>query len=198
MQKMLAKEDGPLAPDMTYLQDWMKRPNMGCVYLIGADSDVYEKPILEDLVVVKRQRGHNLATRTVADFWVRVWRHILFWRPKVKVFSIRVTYMVHRLILYKAPGSGMYANTIHYSDSNLTKVGEIIGTMCASTLPVLAIVILYSVQNMGRRLAAIAIFTSIFSAVLGIFSNGRRIEIFAATAGYISDYFRKCSWALLT
>lgn len=89
-------------------------------------------------------------------------------------------------MLNKAPSSGLYANTIHYSDSTLTRTGEVIGTMCASTLPVLAIVILYCVQSMGKRLAAIAVFTSIFSAVLGIFSDARRIEIFAATAGYVS------------
>ncbi|KAH7381374.1 hypothetical protein DE146DRAFT_793337 [Phaeosphaeria sp. MPI-PUGE-AT-0046c] len=165
LQKMLAKEEGPLAPDITYLQDWMKRTTMGCVYLIGADSDVYEKPVLEDLIAIKRHRGHNLASRTIADFWVKVWRRMIFWRTT-------------------APSSGMYANTIHYSDSTLTKLGEVLGTMCASTLPVLAIVTLYYVQSMGRRLAAIAVFTSIFSAVLGIFSNGRRIEIFAATAGF--------------
>jgi hypothetical protein len=57
--------------------------------------------------------------------------------------------------------------------------------MCASMLPILAIVILYFIQSMSRRLGAIAAFTFIFSAVLGVFSNGRRIEIFAATAGYV-------------
>jgi hypothetical protein len=79
----------------------------------------------------------------------------------------------------------MYSNTIHYSDSVLTRTGEIVGTMCASMLPILAIVILYFIQSMSRRLGAIAAFTFIFSAVLGVFSNGRRIEIFAATAGYV-------------
>jgi hypothetical protein len=79
----------------------------------------------------------------------------------------------------------MYSNMIHYSDSALTRAGKILGTMCASMLPVLAIVILYFIQSMGRRLGVIAAFTFIFSAVLGVFSNGRRIEIFAATAGYV-------------
>lgn len=60
---------------------------MGCVYLIGADSDVYEKSELEDLIAIKRHRGHNLATRTVADFWVRVWRRIICWKPKVQEFQ---------------------------------------------------------------------------------------------------------------
>jgi hypothetical protein len=58
--------------------------------------------------------------------------------------------------------------------------------MCASTLPVLAIVILYFVQSMGRRLAAIAVFTSLFSAAVGVCSTSRGIEIFAATAGFVS------------
>jgi hypothetical protein len=59
----------------------------------------------------------------------------------------------------------MYSNTIHYSDSVLTRTGEIVGTMCASMLPILAIVILYFIQSMSRRLGAIAAFTFIFSAV---------------------------------
>jgi hypothetical protein len=73
--KQLAQQDGPLARDMSYLQRWMKRPDMGYVYLLGADSDVYEKPELKDLVNVKRHQGrNNLAARVVADFAVRMWR----------------------------------------------------------------------------------------------------------------------------
>jgi hypothetical protein len=73
--KQLAQQDGPLARDMSYLQQWMKRPDMGYVYLLGADSDVYEKPDLKELVNVKRDQGrNNLAARVVADFAVRMWR----------------------------------------------------------------------------------------------------------------------------
>jgi hypothetical protein len=79
----------------------------------------------------------------------------------------------------------MYNNTIQYSDSALTKTGEAIGIVCASMLPVTAIVLLYAIESMGRRLGAIAAFTFIFSAILGVFSNGRRIEIFAATVGCV-------------
>jgi hypothetical protein len=70
--KQLAQQDGPLARDMSYLQQWMKRPDMGYVYLLG---DVYEKPELKELVNVKRHQGrNNLAARVVADFAVRMWR----------------------------------------------------------------------------------------------------------------------------
>jgi hypothetical protein len=61
----------------------------------------------------------------------------------------------------------MYSNTIHYSDNALKKTGKVVGTMCASMLPVLAIVILYLIQSMGRRLGAIAAFTFIFLCCLG-------------------------------
>jgi hypothetical protein len=44
VQRYLAKEDGPLARDMTFLQHWMERPSMGFVHLLAGDSDVYERP----------------------------------------------------------------------------------------------------------------------------------------------------------
>jgi hypothetical protein len=66
----------------------------------------------------------------------------------------------------------------------LSIVGALIGMMCASTLPVLAIAVLYCLKSTGGRLAAIAVLTSIFSAMLGIFSSSRGVEIFAATAGF--------------
>lgn len=77
----------------------------------------------------------------------------------------------------------MYGDTIEYSDSTLAKVTMLFGTALASTLPVLAILVLYFVRDMGRRLAIIAVFTPLFSAAISIFTNGKGIEIFTATAG---------------
>lgn len=56
------------------------------------------------------------------------------------------------------------------------------GTVCATLLPVLAVVILYHVASMERRLAIIGIFTAIFSTALGVLTNGRVVETFSATA----------------
>lgn len=66
-----------------------------------------------------------------------------------------------------------------YSETNLIRVGAVV---LASTLPVLAIVILSLVTRMERRLAIIAAFTATFSTLLGMFSSGREIEIFSATS----------------
>lgn len=52
----------------------------------------------------------------------------------------------------------------------------------ASMLPVVATVVLSLVSRMERRLAIIAIFTAIYSALLGVFGNGGAVEMFSATA----------------
>lgn len=65
----------------------MKRPSMGVVYLLGADSDVYEKPDLPDLLVIKRHRNHTLATRIVGDLWMQFWYHCLGTKPAVTLPS---------------------------------------------------------------------------------------------------------------
>jgi hypothetical protein len=47
---------------------------------------------------------------------------------------------------------------------------------------VIAIVVLYYVASMTRRLAIIGVFTAIFSAALGLLTNSRVVEIFGTTA----------------
>ncbi|ORY15534.1 hypothetical protein BCR34DRAFT_598283 [Clohesyomyces aquaticus] len=163
VQTLLAKHDGPLKRDLIFLQNWKKRPSMGYVYLLGANQDIWENPVVEDLIAVKRHEGHSLATRVIGDFLVYWWRR----------FSGKKS---------RQPRDEKYANTIHYSNSSLAKASALLGAVCASTLPVLAIVVLSCVHSMTRRLAIIVVFTPIFSLVLGIFTNGRGIEIFAATA----------------
>ncbi|OAG07047.1 uncharacterized protein CC84DRAFT_1242060 [Paraphaeosphaeria sporulosa] len=163
LQTMLAKQSGPLDRDMQFLQEWIKRPSMGYVYLLGADADVWEKPDLADLVVLKRPERQSTASRVVGDFVVLWWNRI-FRKKKQPVTDSN------------------YTNTVIYSDSTLAKASAVVGSACASTLPVLAIIILYTVKSMSRRLAVITLLTPLFSAALGIFSSGRAIENFAATA----------------
>lgn len=50
---------------------------MGYVYLLGPDRNVWEKPDLADLIVLKRHKGHSLATRIIGDFLVYWWHKIL-------------------------------------------------------------------------------------------------------------------------
>jgi zinc transporter ZupT len=59
---------------------------------------------------------------------------------------------------------------------------SIVATALSSLLPVLAIVILYIVQNMPARLGIIAGFTAGFSFLLSLITNADRVANFSATA----------------
>ena len=75
-----------------------------------------------------------------------------------------------------------YANTVYYSDETLNAASAAVGIICSFVLPVMAIILLYVVQSMARRLAIIAVFTPLFTTVLLVCSPSRSIEICAATA----------------
>jgi len=49
-----------------------------------------------------------------------------------------------------------------------------------------AIVCLYAVVSPTKKLGIIAAFTTLFAANVGLLTNARRAELFAATAGYDS------------
>jgi hypothetical protein len=73
-------------------------------------------------------------------------------------------------------------NLFHYSDSHLLRVIDTIATLMASMAPLVSILILYFVQNLGYRLAIVCVFTLAFSTSLSVITKARRIEIFACTA----------------
>jgi hypothetical protein len=75
-------------------------------------------------------------------------------------------------------------NTVHYADSKVTSIAALFGTVIASLLPILAIVVLYVVTDMPKRLGLLAVFTASFSTSLWFLTEGRPIEIFSATAAY--------------
>jgi hypothetical protein len=76
LQTMLAKQNGPLGRDLAFLQEWIKRPTMGYVYLLGPDSDVWEKPDLAVLIVLRRSERQSTASRVIGDFVVLWWNRV--------------------------------------------------------------------------------------------------------------------------
>lgn len=73
-------------------------------------------------------------------------------------------------------------NTAMYSQDGLERISRIVATTIASTLPIASIVVLYSINSTLTRLAMVGLFTAIFSFVLALFTSGKPIEIFSATA----------------
>lgn len=74
------------------------------------------------------------------------------------------------------------AGFTEYSDQKLKGFSEIVGTLLSSIIPITATITLYFVERMPIRLAMVAVYMVIFCGVLGVFTNARRVEIFAATA----------------
>ncbi len=76
-----------------------------------------------------------------------------------------------------------------YSDSAILKSANLIGTVLASLLPVLAIVVLYLVKGTGARLGLVGLFSALFSTCLWFLNDGRLVEVFSATSAYVVHVF---------
>jgi xanthosine utilization system XapX-like protein len=67
-------------------------------------------------------------------------------------------------------------------DRRVARFVTILSTLNAAGLLVGAIVSLYSINSPKTKLGIIALFTALFAINVGIFTNARQSELFAATA----------------
>lgn len=65
-QGLLQQQQPPSPQSLTLLQRWMKRTSMGCVYLLGRDSNTQEKPDLLDLIALRPQHSEGIFSAWVA------------------------------------------------------------------------------------------------------------------------------------
>lgn len=72
---------------------------------------------------------------------------------------------------------------VDYHEGRLSKVTKLISMTVASTMPMIAILGLYFEESLLMRIYTAIGITAAFAAILVIFTNARRIEIFMATAG---------------
>jgi hypothetical protein len=66
----------------------------------------------------------------------------------------------------------------------LTRVGDAIVAALSSILPTVAILVLFFVRDMLKRIGLVVVFTTLFAFALALFTNSRKIEIFSATAAF--------------
>lgn len=81
---------------------------------------------------------------------------------------------------YPDPGD----NTRHFSERHVMWAVAFISTVIAAILLIGAITSLYFVTNPGAKLGMISGFTVLFAIGVGLLTNAKRSEIFAATAAY--------------
>jgi hypothetical protein len=133
---------------------------------IWSKEDVRREKIEHDLVTVATPRGErDIFTRYIIYPLVGLYHQI--WGKR----SFNKRYVIDEESGY-----------VEYSEEKIDKVGMIVSTTVASILPVIAVLGLFFVKDIVRRIYAMVGITAGFAVLLAVMSNGKRIEIFAATA----------------
>lgn len=155
----------PIEQDIRFLRTWLSRPGSGDNFLRGGEASLWDTNSTDDLVALSKRPGeYDVFTRWIAN---------------------SVLYIFHRYIghwLAAQRPNDEEAGFSEYDDSRLMAILQVLTTLLSSTLPVVSTVVLYLVKGMPLRLAMIALFVTLFCGVLAIFTNARRVEIFAAAA----------------
>jgi hypothetical protein len=166
-QSIISRLANPTRPDLRSLQNWLERPNMGNLALIGKDRGIWgasDEPISPnmDLLAINSAGENDPFSLWFTQKFIR-WFHYIFW---------------HRMKKPDDAESGI----ISYEDKIVQKCTSHVTTIISSLLPILAIVVLYCVGAMNVRLGLIALFTVVFTTCLSFFTNATRAEIFISTS----------------
>ena len=77
-------------------------------------------------------------------------------------------------------------NQTYYPDSNIKSVAKVFTSVLASLLPGIVILVLYLIKTTVKRIVAMLCFTAFFAFILSFWSLADTVDIFAATAAYVS------------
>ncbi|PQE18959.1 phthalate transporter protein [Rutstroemia sp. NJR-2017a BBW] len=153
-QRQLATFDLPESGNLEFLNDWLVDPRQGDCALEGLDRNVWKEG--KDLLVIKPDG-------IAVDSFTRVLRKPL-------------TALCHKLRTRCRHRQADEESMIYvYDEKIVTRVADMIGTTVASLLPVLAVVVLYSVREMLARLGIVALFTVVFALALMVRKRASRI-----------------------
>ena len=83
LQRLIVQFPAPNSKDLDFLQVWMADPKMGNVYLLGADSDIWEKPDLTDLIALRGGQNQSVASKAMSDYALHWWHRAFGWRFRV-------------------------------------------------------------------------------------------------------------------
>lgn len=135
---------------------------MGDFPLMGKDSTLWETSGPSNLIAIRARRAEDpLGTLFLSKIF-------LWWHNCIG----------HRI---KKPVDEE-ARYFEYEDRHVLQFANVLGSVISSALLVGSIMALYFVDNMIARLGIVAAFTQVFSLVLILATNARKIEVFAATA----------------
>ena len=160
---MLKQSKPPAKTDLAHFRDWFERKRMGDFPILSNDRHSWDKSKEYDLIALQAETYSDHVSDWLSSKLVPIYHRVLGRRTKQPIEW--------------DPESGI----ISYEADRLYRNVEIVSTLTSSLLPIIAIVTLYAVGTVALRLALTAVYTSLFSLCLAILTNGRRVEVFAAT-----------------
>ncbi|KAI0169611.1 hypothetical protein GGR52DRAFT_475082 [Hypoxylon sp. FL1284] len=173
----LSKLSAPDPRELQKLQSWLKEPRLGGgVYLLGRDHDVWSQG--RDLVALTSPLHTNRFSRFVAKGALPLYHRL---KHSTIIERIRDTLLKSQRSSSTVSGDSGIAI---YDDSRLISISEFICTVVASLLPVLSIMVLYWVEDMGHRLVLVGVFSVLFSSALWFMNDGELVEVFGATSAF--------------
>ncbi|KAI1505673.1 hypothetical protein F5X99DRAFT_404709 [Biscogniauxia marginata] len=159
------------------LQEWMERPSLGRIEIHSCDWKTWsrDKEIEDDLVTFENStmdQFTSLVTYKLVDVYHSILgRHIHKKRNENEDTGLPVTNADHR-------------HMVTYPHRTIARFTRTTTVLMACMFPIVAIVILYTIEDMKKRLGIIAGLTGFFSIAMEIFTMATLPEIFAATAAF--------------
>jgi hypothetical protein len=157
----------PVECDMAFLREWLERPHGGDYFLKGLEGDPWDQEYSADLVVLSgSQSEQDRFAQYMSD----------------KIVPLYHRYIGHRM--KKPVPDKDWSAVWEYKSETFVALGNIICMILSSIIPTASILCLCFVRTMVVRLAVISGMSLIFSFVMVVIVQGRRVEVFAATTAF--------------
>jgi hypothetical protein len=157
----------PLKSDVAFLREWLEMPHGGDFFLKGLEAEPWEPHCEGDLVALSvRPEQRDLFAQYLSDRIVP-WYH---------------RYIGHRT---QRPVSAQdWDGVWEYKSELFVVLGNIVCMILSALVPSASIICLYFVSSMIARLAVVSGMSFLFSFVMTVILQGRRVEVFAATTAF--------------
>ena len=148
------------------LEEWLERPGYGDGFLQGVEARAWTPDIdLQNYVAIGDNYEADALTRWLGEFISGPFHDVLGHKFKKPVSNDR-------------RDQGVW----DYQKANFVKTVDTLSAVMSSLIPTMSIFALFYARSTIVRLVLVLIFTGIFTFVLAVFTNAKRIDIFAATA----------------
>ncbi|KAJ0123666.1 hypothetical protein J7T55_012132 [Diaporthe amygdali] len=148
--------------------------------LRGLEPEAYKEGFLDDLVLLEAaDEDNDPLERFVVNAVLRLLR--AFRGCKMK--------LIRQEDIESGLGGSLAivgGRVYQWDKSTYSRANRVIGAMFSTVVPVASVVTLYAVQSMGLRVGLVCVFSLVFCLALSTLTKTRRIEVFAATAAFMS------------